>query len=158
MRSLEKDVCMFPKWSVLIPRSVRVSGNIAILKTTYNVSSNFIVVNCQDKRSAVLTASWLFSIFGQLQMEFLCNDQEGARKLEKNEISKLLIPQNLDEISENDFTEIYNAFKESEPINYRNINLREIDKVWSSMLLETKDVHLQSAMNYLQDLVDERSP
>ena len=157
-QSLLRDITEFPIWSVLIPRSVRISGNISILKASYNISTNFIVVNCESEQNAILTASWLFSIFGQLQMEFLCSDQEGMRKLEKNEISKLLIPNKLNEIAGRFFSQLQEAFENSEPINYREVKLREIDKLWASILSDQPSDLLQTALNYLQDVVDERSP
>lgn len=158
MNSISKDVKMFPEWSVLIPRSVRIAGNIAILRVPYNVSTNFLVVNCQNEMNAITTASWLFSVFGQIQMEFLCNDQEGARKLEKNEISKLHIPNNLNEIGSKFLVDLKKAFESSDPINYKNIQLRDIDKLWAGILYENADQILQESLNYIQDLADERSP
>lgn len=157
-QSLLRDITEFPIWSILIPRSVRVSGNISILKASYNISTNFIVVNCESEQNAIITASWLFSIFGQLQMEFLCNDQEGARKLEKNEISKLLIPNKLNKNVEIFFHQLQEAFEKSDPINYKKVELREIDKLWASILSDQPSDLLQTALNYLQDIVDERAP
>ena len=157
-QSLARDITEFPIWSILIPRAVRVAGNISILKHTYNVSTNFIVVNCENQQNAIIAASWLYSIFGQLQMEFLGNDQEGARKLEKNEISKLLIPNKLNELGEKYFDRLQEAFDKSDPINFKKIELREIDKLWASILSDQPCDLLQTASNYLQDILDERSP
>ena len=157
-RSISRDIQAFPAWSVLIPRLVRRLGNTSIISTPFNISTNFMVIPCHNKINAIITASWLFSIFGQIQMEFLCSDQEGARKLEYTEISRIYLPNDLDRIRHKFYNELEIAFELSTPIDYKNIQLRQIDEVWAHILHTQPDNILEECLSYLQDLVNERDP
>ena len=154
-----KTIHIFPKWSVLIPRSKRTYGSISILNEPYNISSNFFVVNCKNKKEAITVASWLFSIFGQLQMEYLCSDQEGTRKLEVTEIKKqLFMPFICKNISDKNFMSFEKLFDEELPLEFKNIKIRKIDKAWAKLLFENHDEILRKSFEIMQDLIEERSP
>ena len=153
-----KTIDIYPKWSVLIPRNIRSFGSIALLNEPHNISTNFIVVSCKNKKEAITLASWLFSIFGQLQMEYLCNDQEGTRKLEKIEINQILIPITYKNISNKDFMSFEKLFEEELPLEFRNIKIRKIDEEWAKLLFKNHDEILQEALEIMEDLIEERSP
>ena len=155
LEALNRDVRLFPKWSVLIPRAIRKEGVISVLKVPYNVSTNFGVIHCQCEAHAIITASWFYSVFGQLQMECLHNDEEGLRKLEMREIKQLQMPSQLDEISKQWLGELKIAFDQSSPLNSKDIEAREVDRLWNMIL--GGDV-LEDALHFFRDLVDERSP
>ena len=157
-RSLKKDINVFPPYSILLPRGTRVYGSVGICLTPYNISTNFIVLSCSNKKQAVTLASWLYSIFGQLQMEFLSNDQEGMRKLEKREVVQILAPKIMKNLSSPDYERIESAFKVSEPMNFKRVQLRKIDKVWAEIISGDSNKALEDTFDLLSDLVGERDP
>ena len=157
-RSLRKDINVFPKYSILLPRATRVYGSVGICLTPYNISTNFIVLSCSNKKEAVSLASWLYSIFGQLQMEFLSNDQEGMRKLEKREVVQILAPKIIENLSSPDYERIKSAFKASEPMNFKHVQLRKIDKAWGEIIPGDSNKTLVDTLGLLSDLVGERDP
>ena len=91
-------------------------------------------------------------------MEYLCNDQEGTRKLEKIEINQILIPIAYKNISNKDFMSFEKLFEEELPLEFRNIKIRKIDEEWAKLLFKNHDEILQEALEIMQDLIEERSP
>ena len=157
-RSLKKDINVFPRYSILLPRATRVYGSVGICLTPYNVSTNFIVLSCSNKKEVITLASWLYSIYGQLQMEFLSNDQEGMRKLEKKEVEQILVPKIMKNLSLPDYKRIESAFKASEPMNFKRVQLRKIDEAWAKIISGDNNKALVDTLNLLTDLVGERDP
>lgn len=79
--------------SILIPRACREDAKISIIMDDpILVSTNFLIVPIDNYVTRILVASWIKSIFGQLQMEFFATSQEGMRKIEKNGISQIHLP------------------------------------------------------------------
>ncbi|HEQ8841394.1 BpuSI family type II restriction endonuclease [Streptococcus anginosus] len=81
-----------PAGSLIIPRNLRKTFKAYICKKPVVVSTNFFVIEKQRDYDMELIYSWLFSVFGQIQLEFFSKPQEGARKSEKFAFTPVLIP------------------------------------------------------------------
>lgn len=156
--SLRKDAKLFPQNSVLIPRASRAYCKIGVLNEQYVVSTNFFIVPFSNHDEAMLAASWLASVFSQIHMEVLNNDQEGMRKLEATEIRKLSVP-NFNTISVFNQRLLIKAFLESPPLDLKYPKPRKLDELWATQLCpKNADDFLQEAMDVMSDLCEERSP
>lgn len=119
---------------VLIPRGQRVAAQISFsCEKELMVSTNFFVVDCNSRSEAIILASWLLSLFGQLQLEHSGIDQEGMRKLEKFQIEKCMIPQAII-FTEHEIEELEKVLLETEPLKFKAIAPRELDVVWAKKL------------------------
>ncbi|MGO4940967.1 BpuSI family type II restriction endonuclease [Fundicoccus sp. Sow4_D5] len=129
--------------TVLIPRNLRDNFKVYLLEEPMFVSSNFIELNNESKEEAEKIISWMYSIFGQIQLEFLSKPQEGARKMEKTEFSMLRIPSEKFGVNYNNKLPLSRKF-----IDFTNQN--EIDEFWNSFLCFE-----QSDINELQEIISE---
>ncbi|MBI4432352.1 MAG: BpuSI family type II restriction endonuclease [Candidatus Omnitrophica bacterium] len=156
-RAIYRDVKIFSANSVLIPRASRILARIGVLRDPYVVSTNFIVVSMNDFENTLLTASWLSSVFSQIQMEALNNDQEGMRKLEKRQIALLHIP-DFSRMSNEEKQSATQAFHNDPPLNSQHPTLRNLDMVWLKLAFPGKpNSFLNDAFALMADLCEERS-
>lgn len=82
------------KGSILVPRFLRKEFKLYKLEEDMFVSSNFVVITPKDSNERRIIESWLYSIFGQLQLEYLTKPQEGGRKMELGNLSLVKFPSN----------------------------------------------------------------
>jgi hypothetical protein len=144
--------------TVLIPRNIRrLASGFVLTKDTY-VSTNFIEVLLPDEESSLLFLSWVLSIFGQLQFELFAQDQEGARKIEKEQTENIKIP---------DFTTIPRDYKKKiidamatvEFLDFYNMKIRPIDLLWGQALFDPLGSEkVNEAKALLEELILERDP
>lgn len=147
-----------PKNTILIPRNIRRTASIFVLKDKAYVSTNFIEINISPEEDSLLLLAWFLSIFGQLMFEFLAQDQEGTRKLEKEQIRNILIP-NFNNISEQLKSRMIKDTFNSEFLDLYKIILRPIDLLWADILFGSKaTIRLHEVKNLLEELIIERAP
>ncbi|HDV0789436.1 TPA: hypothetical protein RHJ99_002284, partial [Enterococcus faecalis] len=101
----------------------------------------------------------LYSIFGQVQLEFYAKPQEGARKTEKGELTLLKIPKmdniffsderRLDELS-------HEAFPESRYF-YDYSTLNNLDEFWTRFL-KISSQEVQQFQILIDEMVSLRRP
>jgi len=97
------------------------------------ISTNLFEIYSPNEINQKLLLAWILSIFAQLHFEFLAKNQEGARKLEKEEISKLYIPC-FEKISDEDKEKIILKLGETTSFNdLCNIKITELDKAWEEI-------------------------
>ena len=119
---------------VLIPRGQRVAAQISFsCENELMVSTNFFIAECKSRSEAIVLASWLLTIFGQLQLEHSGIDQEGMRKLEKSQIENCLIPLEI-EFTKQELEELEKTLLDTDPLEFRAIARREIDVFWARKL------------------------
>ena len=94
-----------------------------------------------------LIYSWLFSVFGQIQLEFFSKPQEGARKSEKFAFLPILIP-DIDK---------YPGMNETSRTFYDFGLSNENDKEWA-MLLGINSDKLAQYNTAIYDLIMQRNP
>ena len=119
---------------VLIPRGQRAAAQICFSsENRLMVSTNFFIAECQTRSEAIILASWLLTIFGQLQLEHSGIDQEGMRKLEKFQIENCLIPEEV-LFSNDEMAELERILLETVPLQFKSISYREIDELWAKKI------------------------
>ncbi len=142
---------------VLIPRGQRAAAQISFsCEKELMVSTNFFIAECKSRSEAIVLASWLLTIFGQLQLEHSGIDQEGMRKLEKFQIENCLIPQEI-KFTNDEMEELERVLMESDPLIFKDIAPREIDEVWARKLSPKKWMDLvASTESTLQVMCNQR--
>lgn len=145
--------------TVLIPRAIRRHARGFIATEKMGTSTNLFEVYSSNLTNQKLLLAWILSVFAQLNFEFLAKNQEGARKLEREEISQLYVPC-FENILDEDKEKIILALEETKSFNdLCNIRITELDKIWAEILWGESSIEiLQSAKDLLQDIVQERSP
>lgn len=136
-----------PKGSLIIPRNLRGSFKAYITSKPMYVSTNFFVVEKSDNINIDLIYSWLYSVFGQIQLEYYSKLQEGARKSEKAAFESVKLP-DIDRFVNCDLT-----FREFYDFGTTNT----LDKKWADLLgVDTEKLEEFNAAMY--DLIMQRQP
>lgn len=136
-----------PQGSLIIPRNLRGSFKAYITSEPMYVSTNFFVVENDNGVNVELIYSWLYSVFGQIQLEYYSKLQEGARKSEKVAFESIKVP-DVDELIECDLTS--RGFYEFGSTN-------DLDREWSDVLGVNTD-KLEEFNTALYDLIMQRQP
>lgn len=133
IKNIKADNKIFKKGVVLLPRGTRRFGKISLINVEECcVSTNFITLTSKIPEENIILASWLFSIFGQCQLEYNSVSQEGMRKLEIKNLNNFFIPI-LSKIKNKDIQEISKPIYYKTPIDYSMPIIRDIDKVWAEI-------------------------
>lgn len=120
--------------AILVPRACREEAKIAMVDDDpVLVSTNFMILPVADKENRMLLASWLQSIFGQLQIELYSTSEDGMRKTEKNVLSKVRVP-DFAEIPRNIKTKIMECLDKEKFLLLNDVRPRESDCLWSMVL------------------------
>ena len=143
--------------AVLVPRAQRSTASIVLTQLPkLAVSTNFFIISCTNRASSVILASWLFSVFGQLQLESLGIDQEGMRKVEGQQIGQCLYPKGIS-LSEIEVLNLERMFLSSEPMEMVSVVAREIDRFWAEKLAPSGAVVLlERTVSLLQSVINDR--
>lgn len=120
--------------AILIPRACREIAKIAIVDgDPILVSTNFLIIGIDDNVTRILMASWVKSIFGQLQLELFSTSQEGMRKTEKNGILNIAYPA-FECISKDDEQELIHLFSQEDFLDLSAVVARDSDLIWAKIL------------------------
>jgi len=143
--------------AILLPRGTRQEAKLAIVQDVeVLVSTNFFILPCTNNAERFLLASWLQSVFGQLQLEYYSSSQEGMRKLEKNTLKNFRVPY-LHTVAENIRQQLIAAFQTESFLDLSAIKPRNSDAMWAKLICPTDSVSvLSQAVELLQLLYDER--
>lgn len=149
---------VFPSWSIIIPRALRVEGKVGVSLVPMVVSTNFIMAKFDTEQEAKLVASWLFSVFGQIQMELNFSNQEGMRKLEKEQMGKILYP-DTSIIPLAIQNQLITAYIADTPLQFKNPKPRTIDSLWAQVVSPANHVdELLTAFDLFCGLCEDRNP
>lgn len=142
-----KQTKLVPKGSLIIPRNLRKSFKAYISSEPMYVSTNFFVIEKSDNVNTEFIYSWLFTVFGQIQLEQNSKLQEGARKSEKAAFESVKLPM-VDEFVKCDLTtrEFYDFGTAS-----------DLDKNWANLLGVDTD-KLEEFNTAMYDLIMQRQP
>ena len=121
--------------SILIPRNLRKHGSIYYTIEKCLVSTNFIVIENLSEEKLIEITSWMRTSFYQCICEIYAKPQEGTRKLEKEEISKTLIPYNV-ELTSDEIELLKKLLAEEAFIELDNPHISELDKFWAKKIFE----------------------
>lgn len=144
--------------SVLIPRGIRRIGRIYLSNNDVFVSTNFVVITLPSCKDAILLSTWMSTIFYQLISEVSSKDQEGMRKMEKEDILKTFIPY-FDNIPEEVVDDIETEISSMEFLDLQNPVIRNIDIIWANAIFgdEGNEI-LTQAQRLLKFLANKRNP
>lgn len=149
---------VFPKNSVLIPRAIRSTGRIYFSDKPIFVSTNLFVCTPENKKTSILLASWMTTIFYQLICEVSSKDNEGMRKMEGTDIGKTFIP-DFSKIDDDFYNMILAEVDNITFLNLRNVQIRQIDRIWAKILFgQNADSILNEATRLLSFVVARRNP
>jgi hypothetical protein len=154
---LRKDVKEFPGPWVLIPRAARKAGTVALVEEEgVIVSTNFVMAGLGSVRGNRLLASWILSVFGQLQLENACANQEGMRKLEVGTVRELRYP-DFSALPEETAALLAERVLAEEPLSFEDPALRPLDYLWAEALDPDNGPRLAAeAMELARGLIMER--
>lgn len=156
--ALRRNQKLSPAYSVLIPRALRVEGKVGVTIVPAVVSTNFIIAEFSSEIEAKIVASWLFSVFGQIQMELNFSNQEGMRKLEKEPVGKIMYP-DISLIPSATQTLLIDAFIADSPIKFKNPKSRSVDALWAQIVSPLDHVNvMNSAFDLFRGICEDRNP
>lgn len=157
IRKLKADQKDFGAGWVLIQRASRTKGEISILEHTgVLLSTNVPMVKLGTLKERQLLASWLLSIFGQLQFELYSTPQEGMRKLEMGGIKKIAYP-DFSSIPQSIESQLIANVATEASCDFSNLVERPSDKLWASIVNPADSANcLSQALGLLQEIIDER--
>ncbi len=143
---------------VLVQRGSRTKGEIGLLEDDgVLVSTNVLMVKLSSVEERILLASWLLSVFGQMQLELFSVPQEGMRKLEIQNLKNVAYP-DFGEIDEGVRKELTKHLEKEAAISFSGVIVaRESDKLWAKVVNPSDaESCLDKAVSLLKSLVDER--
>ncbi|OPY60051.1 MAG: hypothetical protein A4E56_02936 [Pelotomaculum sp. PtaU1.Bin065] len=154
LRADQKD--LGKNW-VIIPRGSRKKAEVGLLESGgVLLSTNVVLVKIEDEVTRRLLASWMLSIFGQLQLELYSAPQEGMRKLEIGSVGKVQYP-DFNKIPEKKAAALAKLAIDENAIDYNNAVSRTVDKLWAAQLYPSDpEGCLSEAFEIFNYLVDER--
>ena len=143
--------------SIVMPRACREDAKVGVIGSDpILVSTNFLILPVADDEKRILLASWLQSVFGQLQIEMFSTPDEGMRKLEKNSLSKVYVP-DLDAIPRDIKKKLLQSFKKEPFLSLDDVKPRESDYLWALQIIP-KDARyaLHEGIRLLKEAYDDR--
>ncbi len=142
---------------VLIQRASRTKGEVCLLEQEgILLSTNVPMIKLPTNRERELFASWMLSVFGQIQLEILGTSQEGMRKLEMSSIKGLLYP-DFSSISAGIESVLRSNLMTEPALSFSQIEQRPSDKLWAEVIAPNDvEACLNQAFELFQQLVDQR--
>ncbi len=123
------------KNSILIPRNLRKNGSVYYTIDECMVSTNFMIIENLNEAKLIEITSWMRTSFYQCICEIYAKPQEGARKLEKEEIAKTLIPDNI-KLTSDEIEELRGLLIKEPFVELNNPKISELDKFWAKKIFE----------------------
>lgn len=149
---------VFPANSVLIPRGLRKEGRVYLSESSVFVSTNFVVCTAPSDDYALLLASWISTIFYQLNCEIASKDQEGMRKMEVKDIGETFTPK-FSAVPYSVISQLRQEKVNLTFLNLKNPEIRQVDRIWASYLFgNDAENKLTEALRLLSFLVSKRNP
>ena len=120
------------------------------------LSTNVPMVKLPTNKERELLASWILSVFGQIQLEILGTSQEGMRKLEISSIKGILYP-DFTTIPESAETALRSNLMTELALSFNQIQQRPSDQLWAEVIAPADPAAcLAQAFELFQQLVEER--
>ena len=139
----------FSPWQVLIPRAIRRHAQIYYTSRETYVSTNFFCLDMKNERDAIVTATWMSTVFYQLLCEFYQKDQEGARKMERQQLADTYVPR-VEGFSAAAVDALIKLLPDIRFLDFNEIQIRPVDELWARILWGDAAEHvLDEAYLYL---------
>lgn len=157
LKGLEADQKKPARNAILLPRACREEAKLGIVEEDeVLVSTNLMVLPVADVENRDLLASWLQSVFGQLQLEMFSTAQEGMRKLERNGMKKVYVPE-LRLIPKDVKRRLVALLKTEDFLRLDDVQARESDEIWSTVVSPNDAGHvLSKGVALLTEAYDDR--
>lgn len=143
---------------VLLPTKTRKDGRVHVTTFPIYVSSNFTVFSYGSLDDAKIEASYLTTIFYQLECEVMSKGHTGLRKTDKKDAEATHAPK-LNSLTATDRSNILN---ETPNISFQNLNnpqISHIDEIWAEILFGANAANkLDEALRLLRFLANRRNP
>ena len=153
-----KGRAQFPKNSVLVPTKIRKSGRIHLARIPLHVSSNFTVFSYDNAEAAEIIASYMTTVFYQLDCEIQAKMHAGVRKQDMRDIIKTYVPK-VDLITKEARDIIKNEIPNIVFLNLNQPQIRKIDIIWAEILFGSNSgKYLTEAQRLLRFLANRRNP
>lgn len=157
LKDLQRNQKQVGSGLVLVQRASRTQGQIALLEEEgFMLSSNVLMVRLPTAQQRELMASWLLSVFGQLQLELQAAPQEGMRKLEVGSLKRVLYP-DFESIPSEKVKLLRACAQTDEAISFKSPVRRPLDTIWAQVVApDAADQCLETAFDLFERLVDGR--
>ena len=159
--------------AVLLPRSVRVWGKVFLTDRPTLVSTNFVILSggrgeayglggaagsAARRAEAEILASWMSTVFAQVNLEAVCKEQEGIRKVEKSGVAGVFVP-DLGLLSREERRRLREDFVGLQWLELNRPKVRATDLLWAKILYgESARARLWGAVECLQQAAERRNP
>ena len=157
INDLKKDQRLPATNSIVMPRACREDAKVGVIGSDpILVSTNFLILPVADEEKRILLASWLQSVFGQLQIEMFSTPDEGMRKLEKNALSQVYVP-DLDAIPKDIKKKLLQSFLKEPFLSLDDVKPRESDYLWALQIIPNNARYaLNEGIRLLKEAYDDR--
>lgn len=147
----------FPANSVLLPTKIRRIGRIYVSTIPLYVSTNFAVFTYSSLSEAQVIASYMATVFYQLECEVASKDHAGVRKIEIRDALTTHVPV-YHLLSENDRNRISAELSDVSFQDLNNPAITHMDEIWADILFgsEAKS-KLNEAIRLLRFLANRRN-
>lgn len=119
--------------SVLIPTKTRKSGRVHLSNIPLYVSTNFVVFTYPSMAEAEMVASYMTTVFYQLECEVMCKNHAGVRKGEVGDVVTTHVPV-FSDISPSDVLKIQAEIPNIKFLNLNNPTITKMDEIWAEIL------------------------
>lgn len=156
-KDLKSDLKETPPYNAVFPRNSRRMAQVSVhVSDNVMFSTNTILVGANSEEEATLIASFLLSIFGQVQLELYGVMQEGARKLEIGNVSRVKLP-DLTLLASTTKEKLIKLYFECPDRDFYNLSLNQLDEEWGKVIVPKEyNQVIEKVFNNFQSLVDER--
>ena len=142
---------------VLLPTKTRKDGRVHVTTFPIYVSSNFTVFSYESLDDAKIEASYLTTIFYQLECEVMSKGHTGLRKTDKKDAEATHAPK----LNSLTATERRIILSETPNISFQNLNnpqISHIDEIWADILFGANATNkLDEALRLLRFLANRRN-
>lgn len=147
-----------PANCVLLPTKTRKDGRIHVTTFPIYVSSNFTIFSYATLEDAIIEASYLTTIFYQLECEVMSKGHTGLRKTDMKDAETTHAPI----LNSLTATERNTILAEAPNITFQNLNnphISRIDEIWAEILYGAEaNIILDEAERLLRFLANRRNP
>ena len=148
----------FPANSVLVPTKIRRNGRVHVSTVPLYVSTNFAVFSYPSLQQAEVIASYMATVFYQLECEVTSKDHAGVRKIEVRDAITTHVPVYAS-LSPNEINDILTELPNVTFKDLNNPTITHMDEIWADILFGVDArTKLDEAIRLLRFLANRRSP
>lgn len=148
----------FPANTVLIPTKIRRNGRVFLSRLPLFVSTNFAAFSYDSDKEAEIAASYMATVFFQLECEVSSKDHSGVRKSEVKDVKLTHVPRAA-AVSAAEYMRIHAAVPGITFLDLNKPVKREIDEIWAEILFgDEAEEKTNDAIRLLRFLANRRNP